>query len=237
MKVWPQPPSPPAVPPRPAHLRLARAAVVVSLALLSLWQGLGAGHAAPPEGALTLSAPAREPVGRDFTLTLSAAAPTVGLYALQAQVGTANLLSLSSSPPPSFSPACVWTAYNPSVGLVGCVTYPQVVTSGLTVALSARCTAPGTGSLALLPRPPGVSLGSYFIGPDGQYIDPVLTGVSVECVSQCAWVDLNHDGSISVADIGLAAAGFGTASPDLDFDGTVSIADLLLVARSYGQVC
>ena len=47
----------------------------------------------------------------------------------------------------------------------------------------------------------------------------------------------NDDGSVSVGDIGLAVAGFGTPSPDLNGDGIDSVADIGWVVSSFGLTC
>jgi hypothetical protein len=55
--------------------------------------------------------------------------------------------------------------------------------------------------------------------------------------------DLNHDGAIDLADLGVLLAHYGTSSGmtywdgDLDFDGDVDLADLGILLAAYGTTC
>ena len=55
----------------------------------------------------------------------------------------------------------------------------------------------------------------------------------------CAGADLNDDGVVDTADLGILIGQFGTAGPaaDINGDGVVDTADLGLLIGAFGAVC
>ena len=65
-----------------------------------------------------------------------------------------------------------------------------------------------------------------------------LTISRIECVSapDCP-EDLNGDGGVTGADLGLLLAAWGTAGGDLNGDGTTNGADIGLLLAAFGTDC
>jgi len=85
------------------------------------------------------------------------------------------------------------------------------------------------------PAGPRLTVGGEFLSVDGTPLERVA--VWAGCSASCAPADVNCDGTVNTADLGLLISAFGTANPDADLndDGTVNTADLGILIAAFGS--
>ena len=98
---------------------------------------------------------------------------------------------------------------------------------GWSVSSAGNVNGDGVGDLIIgahYARPNGVSAGESYV---------------VFGRSACTTANLNGDGAIDTADLGILIGQFGTAGPEADIngDGVVDTADLGILIGAFGTVC